>query len=316
MPFSASAGMHPVLMSGAALTTFPPACIDTTFSSHSAQESSGCLSSGTYARMASCSAPAEKTILPMCPEPPFRSSSPGSDLAFMASTHFTKSSMSPSGSSTDVQKNCRPPMSAAPSISTPRLPPSLMVFLSLALRAASGSSSFFSSLASPFLSFLPPFFSALGSGAALLSAAAELEPAASLTKALAAASATSSFEGSAAWPCARLSLPPPLPSTSARIFSDQLLAETLPSSTLGTAARTANFPPSLLSKHTALSVHFFATTSIAKLRALASSRPPPALTTAMCNSPAAAEASVAMLSPSSLAFFSAALVSAFPDLSC
>ena len=41
---------------------------------------------------------------------------------------MSSSSVSPSGSSMVVQKKSRPPMSEAPSISTPFLPPSLMIF--------------------------------------------------------------------------------------------------------------------------------------------------------------------------------------------
>mmetsp|Transcript_136892 Transcript_136892/g.425290 ORF Transcript_136892/g.425290 Transcript_136892/m.425290 type:complete len:238 (+) Transcript_136892:175-888(+) len=237
--------------------------------------------------MASCSVPAEKTILPMWPEPPFRSSSVGSDLAFMACTPCVSRSTSPSGSSTEVQKNCRPPISAAPSISTPRLPPSLRTFFSLAFLAASGSSAFLSSLAGAFsslplppFSFLPPFCGACSFPAAPPPAP---PPAA---KSLAAARAASSFEGSAAWPWALLALPPPLPSIAARILSDHSFAETLPSRALGTAQRTASLPPALLRRQTALLSHFFCSESMAKLRAFASSRLP-ASTTATCMSPAA-----------------------------
>mmetsp|Transcript_33987 Transcript_33987/g.79153 ORF Transcript_33987/g.79153 Transcript_33987/m.79153 type:complete len:269 (-) Transcript_33987:263-1069(-) len=95
----------------------------------------------------------------------------------MASIEVIRRSRSPSGRSTAVQKNCSPPMSAAPSISTPRFPPSLMTFLSLSLRSfsfSSGVSSFsfssgFSAFSSFALSFLPAFSlgAAFSFGAAL-----------------------------------------------------------------------------------------------------------------------------------------------------
>mmetsp|Transcript_91440 Transcript_91440/g.232626 ORF Transcript_91440/g.232626 Transcript_91440/m.232626 type:complete len:210 (-) Transcript_91440:526-1155(-) len=112
--------------------------------------------------MASCSTPAEKTILPTWPEPPLRSSSVGSDFSFMALTECRSSSMSPSGSSTEVQKNCRPPMSAAPSISTPRLPPSLMTAFFFLTGSTAGFSSFFVSSCS--FSFLSCLASPFGLG--------------------------------------------------------------------------------------------------------------------------------------------------------
>mmetsp|Transcript_73343 Transcript_73343/g.212436 ORF Transcript_73343/g.212436 Transcript_73343/m.212436 type:complete len:254 (+) Transcript_73343:293-1054(+) len=141
-PLSAFAGMHPLHMSFAVDKISPPGCRPTTFCNHSEHTSSACLSSGTYATMASCDNPAEKTILPIWPEPPLRSSSLGSDLAFMAFTDSTNKVTSPSGSSTEVQKNCKPPMSAAPSISTPRLPPSLITFFNFFAGSSGGFSSF------------------------------------------------------------------------------------------------------------------------------------------------------------------------------
>mmetsp|Transcript_12490 Transcript_12490/g.20541 ORF Transcript_12490/g.20541 Transcript_12490/m.20541 type:complete len:203 (+) Transcript_12490:373-981(+) len=100
----------------------------------------------------------------MWPEPPLRSSSVGSLLAFIASMHISSRSRSPLGSSTEVQKNVRPPMSAAPSISTPLLPPSFTTFLILLFRSFSASSfdgAFVSSFAAlGFLSFFPSFFAA------------------------------------------------------------------------------------------------------------------------------------------------------------
>mmetsp|Transcript_54468 Transcript_54468/g.177051 ORF Transcript_54468/g.177051 Transcript_54468/m.177051 type:complete len:218 (-) Transcript_54468:486-1139(-) len=161
--------------------------------------------------MASCSTPAEKTILPTWPEPPLRSSSVGSDFSFIPLTECRSSSMSPSGSSTDVQKNCRPPMSAAPSISTPRLPPSLMTFFSLSFFIFANSSgvgslasfvslSFFSSFASftSFASFLgaASFFGAAFGSASFLSLpflASSLEAAAWAPLAPPAAAAPRSF---------------------------------------------------------------------------------------------------------------------------
>merc|ERR1712007_174526 len=120
------------------------------------------LVSGTYARMASCDVPAENIIFPMCPEPPLRSSSFGSDFAFIAFMHSDNISMSPSGSSTEVQKNSSPPMSAAPSISTPRFPPSFTTFFNFAFRSCSISSGVFSGGTSSFgASFLPCFFPSL-----------------------------------------------------------------------------------------------------------------------------------------------------------
>mmetsp|Transcript_3705 Transcript_3705/g.5069 ORF Transcript_3705/g.5069 Transcript_3705/m.5069 type:complete len:213 (+) Transcript_3705:288-926(+) len=151
-PLSESVGMTPVEMSAAPSTTLPPGNMETTFWSHSWQLKASRLSSGTYATMASCSMPAEKTILPMCPEPPLRSSSVGSDLAFIAATDSFKRSRLPSGSSTEVQKNCSPPMSAAPSISTPRFPPSLMTFFNFLAGSSAGFSSFFSAASLSFFS--------------------------------------------------------------------------------------------------------------------------------------------------------------------
>merc|ERR1719162_2849142 len=129
MFFSPLTGMMPAQYSLPTLVTLPPSQRPQSFCNHSSQtKSPPNFASGTYATIASCSPPAENTILPMAPDPPLRSSSDGSDFSFMASTDFISNSRSPCGSSTDVQKNWRPPMSAAPSISTPRLPPSLMTF--------------------------------------------------------------------------------------------------------------------------------------------------------------------------------------------
>mmetsp|Transcript_16722 Transcript_16722/g.29237 ORF Transcript_16722/g.29237 Transcript_16722/m.29237 type:complete len:335 (+) Transcript_16722:315-1319(+) len=161
IPLSALAFTKPVQTFSPVLAILPP-WLSRTTCSHSLQLSSPVFSGGTYAASASCSVPQEKMILPMWPEPPLRSSSVGSLLAFMASMHFTSKSRSPSGKSTLVQKNCRPPMSAAPSISTPRLPPSLMTFFSLSFFIFSNSSGV-GSLASSFLSSFLASFSFFGS---------------------------------------------------------------------------------------------------------------------------------------------------------
>mmetsp|Transcript_17278 Transcript_17278/g.53701 ORF Transcript_17278/g.53701 Transcript_17278/m.53701 type:complete len:243 (-) Transcript_17278:199-927(-) len=113
--------------------------------------------------MMSCLLPAEKIILPMWPAPPLRSSALSSGSAFIALTDSVSISMSPSGVSTLVQKNSRPPMSDAPSSSTPFLPPSLIaafICLSRALAASlaafSASSGAAAAAAAGFLSSLPP----------------------------------------------------------------------------------------------------------------------------------------------------------------
>mmetsp|Transcript_31050 Transcript_31050/g.66697 ORF Transcript_31050/g.66697 Transcript_31050/m.66697 type:complete len:349 (+) Transcript_31050:419-1465(+) len=153
--------------SAAALVTFPPTAA-TTESVHSVMSTLAALSAGTYATMASCLTPAEKTILPTWPEQPLRSSAPSSGMAFIAVIEICSSSTSPSGDSMVVQKKSSPPMSEAPSISTPFFPPSLTTFLSslsfsfaafsaAAAAAAAGSSFFSSFLASSFFAF--SFFS-------------------------------------------------------------------------------------------------------------------------------------------------------------
>ena len=172
---------------------------------------------GTYATMASCAVPAEKIILPTKPEQPLRSSASGSGSAFIACIAVSSSDWSPSGDSMVVQKKSRPPISAAPSISTPFLPPSLMTVLSTfsfafaaslaALSSADGSTltafSFSSSFGlAAFSAFifsissgegLPLFFSAAG-------ASFSLDIAASLATfgGAAAASDALAFEPSAA----------------------------------------------------------------------------------------------------------------------
>merc|ERR1712216_165875 len=86
--------------------------------------------------------------------------------------------MSPSGSLSIVQKNARPPISHAPSISTPFLPPSLSTALINFARAfsafsASDGSGFLSPpLSPPFLAPSLPFFSALSPPLASFFAAA------------------------------------------------------------------------------------------------------------------------------------------------
>mmetsp|Transcript_28385 Transcript_28385/g.72703 ORF Transcript_28385/g.72703 Transcript_28385/m.72703 type:complete len:231 (+) Transcript_28385:623-1315(+) len=96
--------------------------------------------------MASCLGPAEKIILPTWPEHPLRSSASGSGSAFIAHMAVSSRDWSPSGDSMVVQKKSRPPMSEAPSISTPFLPPSLMTVLrSFSAAFLSAASSFFGS---------------------------------------------------------------------------------------------------------------------------------------------------------------------------
>mmetsp|Transcript_46291 Transcript_46291/g.86755 ORF Transcript_46291/g.86755 Transcript_46291/m.86755 type:complete len:207 (+) Transcript_46291:278-898(+) len=197
MPLSASAGTTPMQTSLAVDVTLKPGCFESTLCSHSSHERSPCFSSGTYAATANCVSPAEKIILPICPEPPLRSSSVGSDLAFMAFIDAANSSSSPAGNSTAVQKNCRPPMSAAPSISTPRFPPSLVTFFRRAFRSASGSTVFSSFLGSSFFASLPPFFLPSFLGLALGSSFAG-SPAPPPTNASAAAFAAGSLLGSGA----------------------------------------------------------------------------------------------------------------------
>mmetsp|Transcript_46515 Transcript_46515/g.101348 ORF Transcript_46515/g.101348 Transcript_46515/m.101348 type:complete len:210 (-) Transcript_46515:1645-2274(-) len=126
MPLVASALTLPVQMSAATESTSPP-CGASTARSHSSQETSPRRASGTKAASASCPTPAEKTIFPTWPEPPnlseFEEVRPPT-TAFIACNDAKSKSTSPSGSSTHVEKNWRPPKSAAPSISEPRLPPS------------------------------------------------------------------------------------------------------------------------------------------------------------------------------------------------
>mmetsp|Transcript_920 Transcript_920/g.3298 ORF Transcript_920/g.3298 Transcript_920/m.3298 type:complete len:381 (-) Transcript_920:302-1444(-) len=98
--------------------------------SHSAADTFSASASGTYATIASCCTPAEKTILPTRPLQPLRSSASGSGSAFIAVMLASSKPTSPSGLSRVVQKKSNPPMSAAPSISTPFLPPSLATLLS------------------------------------------------------------------------------------------------------------------------------------------------------------------------------------------
>mmetsp|Transcript_110977 Transcript_110977/g.264755 ORF Transcript_110977/g.264755 Transcript_110977/m.264755 type:complete len:339 (+) Transcript_110977:376-1392(+) len=156
----------------------------------------------------------------MWPEPPFRSSSEGSLLAFMDSTHWVRRSMSPSGSSTEVQKNWRPPMSAAPSISTPRLPPSLRTFFNLAFFCFSISSGLSSAGAAAFSSVFAPlsfFLSPFSFGAASFLGVASFLAAASFLRA---ASFLGAAFASAFSPLALPSLPslaslPPWPSGTA-----------------------------------------------------------------------------------------------------
>mmetsp|Transcript_6423 Transcript_6423/g.16766 ORF Transcript_6423/g.16766 Transcript_6423/m.16766 type:complete len:218 (+) Transcript_6423:194-847(+) len=107
---------------------FTPASPQTLFS-HSVALMRSCLSLGTYATMDIASVPAEKIILPTCPDPPRRSSPSGSGTSFIASMDILRYFTSPSGFSIVVQKNSSPPMSAAPSISTPFFPPSLVTSL-------------------------------------------------------------------------------------------------------------------------------------------------------------------------------------------
>ena len=78
-----------------------------------------------------------KIILPTKPEQPLRSSASGSGFAFIACIAVSSSDRSPSGDSMVVHKKSRPPISAAPSISTPFLPPSLITVLSSLSFAAS-----------------------------------------------------------------------------------------------------------------------------------------------------------------------------------
>mmetsp|Transcript_43514 Transcript_43514/g.108275 ORF Transcript_43514/g.108275 Transcript_43514/m.108275 type:complete len:228 (+) Transcript_43514:493-1176(+) len=141
--------------------------------------------------MASCFVPAEKIIFPTWPEQPLRSSASGSGSAFMASIATSSKSQSPSGVSMVVQKKSRPPMSDAPSISTPFLPPSLITALSnfscalaasLAALAASSSlgASAFTSLGAAFSlgAFCSLAFSFFAAGSAGAAAAGEAAAAA------------------------------------------------------------------------------------------------------------------------------------------
>ena len=75
--------------------------------------------------------------MPTKPEQPLRSSASGSGFAFIACIAVSSSDRSPSGDSMVVHKKSRPPISAAPSISTPFLPPSLITVLSSLSFAAS-----------------------------------------------------------------------------------------------------------------------------------------------------------------------------------
>ena len=75
--------------------------------------------------------------MPTKPEQPLRSSASGSGFAFIACIAVSSSDRSPSGDSMVVHKKSRPPISAAPSISTPLLPPSLITVLSSLSFAAS-----------------------------------------------------------------------------------------------------------------------------------------------------------------------------------
>mmetsp|Transcript_46883 Transcript_46883/g.77583 ORF Transcript_46883/g.77583 Transcript_46883/m.77583 type:complete len:217 (+) Transcript_46883:872-1522(+) len=97
------------------------------------------LSLGTYDTIANCLTPALKIILPTWPLHPFRSSAPSSGIAFIAVIDICSSSTSPSGDSIVVQKKSSPPMSEAPSISTPFLPPSLTTCLTSFSRALAAS---------------------------------------------------------------------------------------------------------------------------------------------------------------------------------
>mmetsp|Transcript_14958 Transcript_14958/g.26043 ORF Transcript_14958/g.26043 Transcript_14958/m.26043 type:complete len:288 (-) Transcript_14958:453-1316(-) len=165
----------------AALTILPPTasqtvCVHTCTSTFPADLL--CSVSGTYATMASCLVPAEKIILPTWPEQPLRSSASGSGSEFIASIAVRSRSVSPSGVSIVVQKKSRPPMSDAPSISTPFLPPSLMTALrslsfalAASLAALAASSSFGSSFfGSSFFGLASSFFASFCCGLASLGA--------------------------------------------------------------------------------------------------------------------------------------------------
>mmetsp|Transcript_1632 Transcript_1632/g.5300 ORF Transcript_1632/g.5300 Transcript_1632/m.5300 type:complete len:204 (-) Transcript_1632:473-1084(-) len=144
-PLAGSASASPSARALEAVpTTLPPTAAHTCCI-HASAAALPCLSSGTVAIMTTLRSPAEKTILPMWPAPPLRSSAVGSGSAFIAWTASLSRSMSPSGTSTEVQKNSRPPMSEAPSSSTPFLPPSLMAAFTFLARSLAGSSSFLSS---------------------------------------------------------------------------------------------------------------------------------------------------------------------------
>lgn len=84
--------------------------------------------------------------------------------ATRAFTDSRSKSRSPSGSSTEVQKNCKPPMSAAPSISTPRLPPSLTTFFSFLAGSSGGFGASLAFSASSFSFLSCAFLMSCGNG--------------------------------------------------------------------------------------------------------------------------------------------------------
>mmetsp|Transcript_52597 Transcript_52597/g.114742 ORF Transcript_52597/g.114742 Transcript_52597/m.114742 type:complete len:244 (-) Transcript_52597:158-889(-) len=189
------------------LTTLPPTAL-TTFSVHSVMSTLAILSAGTYDTIASCCTPAEKIILPTWPEQPLRSSAPSSGSAFIDVIASCSNSRSPSGDSIVVQKNSRPPISEAPSISTPFLPPSLITFfnsfsLSFAASFTGSFSSFFGASFSFFSfagvsAFSPPFFLSFLSDLGVFAGASDAAGFAGVAAVAGAAASATGLPGSAA----------------------------------------------------------------------------------------------------------------------